>query len=443
MLGPALALLALVGSLADLPPGAVLRLGDPRFRAPGEVRNLRFTPDGATLAGWVARPDGTVRPVAWDAATGFPRDNPFPPPQELGAGAVPSVRVGGTRVLTAGPGTAGRVWDAATGRQLALLAGHSGRVTAVAGSPDGSRLATASSSGLVRVWDGETFRAASDPRGHLAPVCAIRVAPDGSRAATVGADGTVRVWSLATGRELRGFRHPGPVEFTPDSSAVVLATEDGHVRVWDVVTGLERVPDSPPPPPSPTDAERLAWCGVTLAFSPTGAAFAVGYADGTVALFERHTQGLRRELRGHGSACRALAFTPDGSRLLTAGGDHTVIVWDVRPQAAPLPRAVRRETSAAKLWAAMCTGPAADAYHAMARLAVEPDAAVATARVRVRAADAADSTAASRLADSRAVELLEALGTPEARAFLAYLAGGHADAWRTQEARRALERARR
>ncbi|MFM8273928.1 MAG: hypothetical protein ACKODX_16575, partial [Gemmata sp.] len=49
---------------------------------------------------------------------------------------------------------------------------------------------------------------------------------------------------------------------------------------------------------------------------------------------------------------------------------------------------------------------------------------------------------AARVADARAIELLDALDTAEARAFLKELAGGSPAAFRTQEAKRALERHR-
>ena len=42
------------------------------------------------------------------------------------------------------------MWDPATGRTTATLTGHTGRVSAVAWSPDGTRLATASGDGTVR-----------------------------------------------------------------------------------------------------------------------------------------------------------------------------------------------------------------------------------------------------------------------------------------------------
>jgi hypothetical protein len=433
----------LVVPIADpLPQGAVLRLGDIRFRAGGEVRHLRFAEDGAVLAAWVVGPNGELRPRAWDAATGFPvTRTPDRSPPDHEDGTTPAVKLPGDRVLTAGPGDAGRVWDANTGRQLARLTGHAAAVTAVAASADGKQLATGSTDGLVRIWDADTFRPLAEPRGNTAPVRAIRVSADGRRILTTADDGTARVWDLLTGKELRAFAVRGTVELTPTGTAVVVPA-GGTAAVRDVLTGLEVVPENAPAPPARSVSEWLARVGVCAAVSPDGRTFAFAQRDGTIGLYETATASRRRTLPGHGSACGAIAFTPDGTRLLSAGGDHTVLVWDVRVQALPMPDAIKQETLAAKLWATMTTGRAGAAYLAMARLTAEPPAAVKMARLRLKpASEGEKETTATRLADTRAVELLESLGTADARAFLKELADGSPSAWRTREAARALERA--
>jgi hypothetical protein len=161
-------------------------------------------------------------------------------------------------------------------------------------------------------------------------------------------------------------------------------------------------------------------------------------------LYEVATGRLRRELRGHRGEVRVLGFTPDGSKLLTAGGDHTVLVWDMRLQNVPLPDAIKNETSAAKLWDVLASGGAKDAYLAMARLAREPETAVKLVRLKLGpAAKGGGETEAANLTDARTIELLEALDTVAARALLKELAGGHKDAFRTQEAKRAQERNKR
>ncbi len=246
---------------------------------------------------------------------------------------------------------------------------------------------------------------------------------------------------------MRAFNVTGPVEFTPDGLGLVTLGKQGNVLVRDLVTGLEMVPDPLPPRPRfcHCDASRVRTDTFSslispLALFPNQRMQVNSGSDGGIGLNEVATWQTRRVIASHRPPCVALAVTPDGSRLLTAEADHTVLVWDVRLQSMPLPTEVRRETNAAKLWATMCTGKADAGYFAMARLAAEPDAAIATARKRMKPADSSETTEATQLADSRAVELLESLGTSEARDFLRELARGDASAWRTQEAKRAVDR---
>ncbi len=434
-------LVAGVTSAADpLPPGAVLRLGETKFRADGEVRHLQFSPYGAVLMGWVVGLDGQLHPAAWETATGvfLPSAGDGSPP-DVPERTTAAARLTGDRVVTAGPGCAGRVWDASTGRQLAQLSGHSALVTAVAVSKDGKRIATGSADGLIKVWDADSFHPLTALGGHTGVVRTIRVATDGTRAVTTGDDRSARVWDLKTGKELRGFPTAELAELTPDGTAVVMSA-GGRTIVRDILTGLEVVPTHQPTRPTRTIAELLSQIGLSVAFSPDGRMVAVAQRDGTIGLYEATTGQQRRKLVGHRSVCGGMAFTPDGTRLLTAGTDHSILVWAVRVQDLPMPETIQRETRAGKLWTMLTTGRADTAYLAMARFAVEPSAAVKMARLRLRPAEATESDPEGQLADMRGVELLESLGTIAAMEFLEELARGEPTAHCTREARRALER---
>jgi hypothetical protein len=57
-----------------------------------------------------------------------------------------------------------RLWDAASGKPLAVLKEHTAQVYAVAFSPDGSRIVTASYDGTARLWIARESRADQEKR---------------------------------------------------------------------------------------------------------------------------------------------------------------------------------------------------------------------------------------------------------------------------------------
>lgn len=352
-----------------------------------------------------------------------------PPEDQGGFAFAPSGR---ELVVAAGGKT--YVLDVVGGTELGRLEGHAGAAGAVAVSADGATIATADAFGLVRLWNAATFRPLGAVSGHRAPVEHAELSPDGKRLLTWAADETLRLWDVATGTELRAFAGAEGAgdrpTFAADGTAVLFRTK-GRPVARDLLTGLEvPLPDGAKP-------QRR---GALEARSARGR-MSARPGSGGVQLIEAASGGVRRELSGHRGRAAVLGFTPDGTRLLTAGADHTVVVWDVRLSGVPLPDALKAETDAAKLWEALADGTAESAYLAMARLAREPAAAVKLVRMKLKpVADAEGETEGSKLTSARAIELLEAFDTPDAHKLLRELSGGHADAFRTKEAKRAVER---
>jgi hypothetical protein len=62
----------------------------------------------------------------------------------------------GNRLVSAGRDRAIRLWDPATGQEVARLDGHTNYVFSLSYSPDGASLVSGSGDGTVRIWETES-----------------------------------------------------------------------------------------------------------------------------------------------------------------------------------------------------------------------------------------------------------------------------------------------
>jgi WD40 repeat protein len=129
-----------------------------------------------------------------------------------------------------------RLWEAATGKTAATLAGHTGSITAVASSPDGARVLTGSSDKTARLWDAATGKVVATLAGHTAPVSAVAFSPHGTRVLTGSWDNTARVWDAATGKAVATLAGHSveAAAFSPDGTRVLTGSLDNTARLWTV-----------------------------------------------------------------------------------------------------------------------------------------------------------------------------------------------------------------
>jgi WD40 repeat protein len=166
------------------------------------------------------------------------------------------------------------------------------------------------------------------------PVRVTRFSPNGSILLVAGAGGA-RLFDVAHGyamRQLRPVTRLSDAAFG-DNGRLVAAGGSGNdhsVHIWDVDTGT-------PLSTLPTDGAVLS-----VAFSPNGRLIAAGGADGTARVWSvagglplavfKHPSGVSR-----GDDVQLVSFSPDGTRLLTVGGDRFARLFDVtHPERSPI-----------------------------------------------------------------------------------------------------------
>ena len=125
-------------------------------------------------------------------------------------------------------------------------------------------------------------------------------------------------------QELNLLKHDTPihvVKFTPDSKKLITTSWDNALRIWDVETG-ELIGE-----PLHGAQSRI----FALAISPLGNIMASAGMDGEVYLWDlENRQVIGNPIKGHTRAVFSLAFSPDGLILASASNDGTLRFWDVK-----------------------------------------------------------------------------------------------------------------
>ncbi|MFH0902942.1 MAG: WD40 repeat domain-containing protein [Pseudomonadota bacterium] len=260
-----------------------------------------------------------------------------------------------------------RIWEIESGRQRAILSGHTGRLQGIAYSPDGRLLATGAFDNLVILWDLSSFSLQQVLTGHKSVVREVAFSPDGKLLASTGADLSIRIWDVASGVQkalLAGHSSEVLVlAFSPDSQLVASAGLDRTIRLWNVMTGESKTlvkARTAPPNGLAFTSDGMLLAGYDLkivAIDPRGGtesplcsqhadlgaengeqaerlyfglegrhiAMPASFSDGIV--LDRAT-GERRVLRGHREQVRRVRMSADGKLAATASMDGTLQVWD-------------------------------------------------------------------------------------------------------------------
>jgi hypothetical protein len=179
---------------------------------------------------------------------------------------------------------------------------------------------------------------------------------------------------------------PGSVDVpVSDGSSPKIAVENRmeSIRIWDIGTKHERLRFDDPVHRKLAETDN-GWVSgrsqaVPAVFSPDGAMLATTTPVGLV-VFETASGQPRLRLSGHLGGITGLAFTPDGNTLITTSWDSTMLIWDVaggRTNAKP-------RAGSDELWKLLADADVEKAGRAVFAMAESPTDALAILRAHVK-----------------------------------------------------------
>ena len=74
--------------------------------------------------------------------------------------------------------------------------------------------------------------------------------------------------------------------------------------------------------------EGHSWDVYSVAYSPDGTKIISGSYDKTVKIWDANTGECLKTLEGHSSGAYSVAYSPDGTKIISGLSDKTIKIWD-------------------------------------------------------------------------------------------------------------------
>ncbi|MDQ7822344.1 MAG: protein kinase [Candidatus Eremiobacteraeota bacterium] len=312
------------------------------------VQSANFAPDGKSVT--VICSDGTVSLFSSDLG------RRLTPPLLHSAQVEVSLLLPSETIVSAAKDRTLKTWKRERHLTPPMVIPHKKALQYAVFSPDGTMLLTISTkTGEVRnmgvtceaspnppaearVWDSKSGLPISLTMRHTDAITSAEFSNDGKKVVTSSYDRTAIVWNVRTGKPLcRKMVHDGFVGSASFNSAGTLVvttcitdygkfSQRSYARIWDARNGRALSPEL-------ACDQRLRTCAL---FSPDGKKVACGGGTAVFLWDVKDTGGAPAILK-HSAEVVGITFSPEGSRILTAGLDGTIRQWDGRTYASIAP----------------------------------------------------------------------------------------------------------
>uniref|UniRef100_A0A4W2G148 Fizzy-related protein homolog n=1 Tax=Bos indicus x Bos taurus TaxID=30522 RepID=A0A4W2G148_BOBOX len=219
-----------------------------------------------------------------------------------------------------------QIWDAAAGKKLSMLEGHTARVGALAWNAD--QLSSGSRDRMILQRDIRTPPLQSERRlqGHRQEVCGLKWSTDHQLLASGGNDNKLLVWNHSSLSPVQQYtEHLAAVKaiaWSPHQHGLLASgggTADRCIRFWNTLTGqpLQCIDTG-------SQVCNLAWSKHANELVSTH-----GYSQNQILVWKYPSLTQVAKLTGHSYRVLYLAMSPDGEAIVTGAGDETLRFWNV------------------------------------------------------------------------------------------------------------------
>ncbi|MBI4784788.1 MAG: caspase family protein [Oscillatoriophycideae cyanobacterium NC_groundwater_1537_Pr4_S-0.65um_50_18] len=219
------------------------------------------------------------------------------------------------------------LWSMADGKLLREINAPT-LLTSLAFSPNGSFVAAGGRDGITKIWNAQNGTLLRTLTGHQGWVKTIAFSPDSRTLASAGDDNVVKLWNVVKSQLIRNFEgHPASINsvtFSPDGKRLVaagdIAQANGNavLTLWTIATGKAQT----------LEGHRAPINSVT--FSPDGQLLLSASSDATLRLWRTQDGAWVQTLKGHGGSVLTAQFSPSGKTVFSGSADKTVRSWDIR-----------------------------------------------------------------------------------------------------------------
>ncbi len=217
-------------------------------------------------------------------------------------------------------------WRRQMNQEFRRFSDHTSGLVDAVHLPGGERVVTlAGYEGFA--WDIRTRKIAyrldrfDGDKAHESHFVSMAISPSGQHLVTAQHHGELTLWNAVNGKRLRmvnGGERMLDLDFSPNGERLVAAFRS-RVRVWDAIHAK-----------AIRDLDGHEGLVQAVAYSPDGAKILSGGSDSYAIMWDASTgkELFRVALHDENTGIQTIKFSPDGSKAVSGGWDSNVKLWD-------------------------------------------------------------------------------------------------------------------